>query len=105
MELVDHRREHVRRLRMEVVARPVQVGRHQRYPADAELRARRFNQLNSCDLRDCVRLIRGLQRSREQIILAKWLRSFPRINARAAEEYEPLDAMLERGRDDVVLDR
>ena len=41
VELADHRRQHVRGVEVEVVARPVQVGRHGRDPAPAVLAAGR----------------------------------------------------------------
>ena len=59
---------------IEVVVRPVQVGRHRRDEVAAVLRAVGLAQLDARDLRDRVRLVGRLERAGEQCVLGHRLR-------------------------------
>ena len=74
VELAQQRRQHVRRLQVEVVAGAVQIGRHHGDRVEAVLLGVRLAHLDAGDLRDRVPLVGRLERPRQQRRLAQRLR-------------------------------
>ena len=69
MKFPDHRRQDVRALKIEIVARPVQIRRHRRDEIAAVLPAIRLAQLDAGDFGNRVRLVGRLEPAGEQILL------------------------------------
>ena len=70
MELAQHRRQHVARVQVEVVAGPVEVRRHEGEVVGAELPVETAAELDAGDLRDGVRPVGLFERSRKKVLLA-----------------------------------
>ena len=104
VELADHRRQHVRGLEVEVVARAVEVRRHRRDVGLVVLATHRLDVQHAGDLGDGVGVVGRLQQAGEQGVLADRLLGELRVDAARAEEQQPLDADLVGGVDDVHLD-
>ena len=68
-------------LQVEIVARPVEIGRHGRDEVAAVLAAIGLRQLDAGDLGDGVPLVGRLQRAGEQRVLGDRLRRELRIDA------------------------
>ena len=91
-------------LQVEVVIRPVEVRGHRADEVTPVLAAVVGAQLQAGDLGQRVALVRRLQRTGEQGVLAQRLRGVLGIHARAAEEEQLRHAEVGGGLDDVVLD-
>jgi hypothetical protein len=81
MRLGDQGRQDVAGGEVEIVLRPVEVGRHGRDEVAAVLAAVGLGELDAGDLGDGVPLIGRLQRAGEQGFLADRLGGEPRIDA------------------------
>ena len=90
-------------LKMEIVVRPVQVGRHYCYVVCAVLDIETLAHLQSGNLGDGVRFVGVFQRRCEQAVFFHRLRSFARIDACTAEEKQFLHSMTETFSDDILL--
>ena len=88
MEFVDHRRQDVRGLQIEIVERPVHVRRHRADEIRAVLPPVRLAELDARDLGDGVRFVRRFQRAREQRFLVDRLRGELRVDARTAQKQQ-----------------
>jgi len=88
MEAADQGREHMAVFAAVVIARPIQVGGHEADRIKAVLLAQRFAELQARDLGDRIPLIRGLQRSAEQGLLADRLLGELRIDTAAPQEQQ-----------------
>ena len=104
VDLAYERRQHVRRLQVEVIVRAVQVRRHGGYEVPAVLPPVELAQLDPGDLRHRVRLVGLLQRTGQQVLLLDRLRRELRIDARATQEQQLLHIVLVRRVYDVRLD-
>ena len=104
VELPDERRQQVAGLQVEVVARAVEVGRHQGDAFRPVLAGEAAAQLDAGDLGDGVGAVGLLERAGEEVLLLERLRRQPGIDAGAAQEDEPLGTRAERLVDDVHLD-
>ena len=104
MELADQRRQHVAGAQVEVVARAVEVGRHEREAVRAVLAVEAAAELDAGDLGDRVGAVGLLQRAGEQVLLAQRLRGLARVDAGAAEEDDLARPGGLRLADDVGLD-
>ena len=74
VELADHRRQHVARAQVEVVAGAIEVGRHEREVVGAVLAVETAAQLDAGDLGDRVRPVGLLERTGQQVLLLERLR-------------------------------
>ena len=81
MEPANQSRKHMAVLGMEIVARPVKVGRHDRAVVGAMLAIIALAQLDSGNLGDGVRLVGGFKHPGQQRTFCNRLRRFLRINA------------------------
>ena len=77
VELADQGRQHVARREVEVVAWPVQLGRHRRDEVAPVLAPIRLAQLDARDLGDGVPLVRRLQGPGEQLVFGDRLGRLP----------------------------
>lgn len=100
----DQRGQHVRPGRREVVAGSVEVRRHGRDPRQPVLAADRLDLQDAGDLRDRVGVVGRFEGPRQQRLLDDGLRREPRVDARRAQEQQPLDLGRPRGVEDVHLD-
>ena len=89
---------------VEIVARAVEVGRHDRDEVAAILPAIGLAELDAGDLGDRIPLVGGLQRAGQQGAFGNGLRRQPRINARGAHQQQLLDLGATRCLDHVRLD-
>jgi len=104
MKPPDQRRQNVAVLRVEVVARAVQVGWHDATVVSAVLPVVTLAQLDAGDLGDRVGLVGGLEIARQQRIFAHGLGHYARINARRSQEQQLTYADRESLMNDVALD-
>ncbi|CAL5049018.1 unnamed protein product [Urochloa decumbens] len=105
VEPADERGQDVGVLRVEVVLRAVEVGRHGGDGVEAVLDAVGLAHLDAGDLGDGVPLVGGLERAGEERALRNGLRREFRVDAGGAQEEKLADgAAAERGVDDVGLD-
>ncbi len=104
VELAQHRGQHVAGVQVEVVARPVQVGGHERQVVGAVFAIETAAHLDAGDLRQCVRAVGLFQRAGEEVLLLERLRGELGVDARAAQEQQSPHAVPEGGVDDVELD-
>ncbi len=81
MRLADQRRQHVARLEVEIVARPVEIGRHGGDEVGAVLRAIGGGKLDAGDLGDGIGLVGRLERPGQKSVLDDRLRRELRIDA------------------------
>src|SRR5665213_2738547 len=105
MKAPNERRHHMRRFQIEVIARPVEIRRHQADRRKSVLFAIRRRQLQPGNLRDSISLARGLQRRRQQKFFLDRLRSKLRIQARRSQKHQFLRAILPRRVDHIGLHR
>src|ERR1700679_2060016 len=87
-------RQHMRGLEIEVVMRTVKIRRHRRQVLRPVLTVIGPAHLDPGDLRQRIRPIRRLQRTRQQILLADRLRSQPRIDTARSQKEQPPHARL-----------
>ena len=80
-------------VKIEVVARAIQIRRHRGDEIAAVLATIGLTQPDSGNLGDGVRLVRRLERTAQQILFADRLRAISRIDARAAQVKQTLDAV------------
>lgn len=104
VRLADQSRQDVAGLQIEIVARPVEVGRHGRDEVTAMLPAIGLGELDPGDLSDGAPLIGRLEAHGEDGILANRLRRKLGIDARRAEEEQLLDPDAIARLDDIRLD-
>jgi GDPmannose 4,6-dehydratase len=104
MEFADERGQHMGGVKIVVVIRPVEVGRHGADEIAAVLPPVRLAELDAGDFGDRVPFVGRLQRAGEEVFLFQRLRGQLRVNARAAEEQELPHARAPRALDEVVLD-
>lgn len=104
VELAQQRRDDVTVLRVVVVARSVQIGRHHCQILRAVLAVVAPAHFDAGDLGQRVRAVGRLQRARQQAVLAHRLRRHLRVNAARPEEHQPRHAMLPRAVDNIGLD-
>ena len=88
VEAADQRREHVAGLQVEVVARAVQVGRHQVDHVVAVLAVERLGDLDARDLGDGVGPIGRLQRAGQEVLLLHRLGRLARVDAGRAQVHD-----------------
>ena len=105
VETPQQSRRNVAVLRMIIVARPVEIGRHHRDEVGAILQPIGFAQFDAGDLGDRVPLIGRLQRPRQQHFRRHRLRRQPRIDAGRAEIDEFLHAAAISGANRIERDR
>ena len=103
MYLPDHGREDMAVLEVEVVVRPVQVGRHHCDVVRPVLDVEALAHLQPGDLRDGVRLIGVFERGGEEAVLLHRLRRLAWVDAGRAEEEQLLHPVSEALSDDVLL--
>src|SRR5574344_703266 len=101
LELADHRRQDVSVRDVVVVARPVEVGRHQRMVEKPAVAPQELAELESRDLRNRIPFVRLLELARQQRAFRNRLRRKARINAGRAEEQKAADARFRRRPDRV----
>ena len=102
---LDHQRRHDMALHeVEIVARTVEVGRHDRDEVAAILPAIGLAELDAGDLGHRIPLVGRLERPGEQRRLGDGLRRQARIDAGRAQQHQLLDAGATRRLDDVALD-
>ena len=89
MKTPQQRRNHMRILKVIVVTRPVQIRRHRTVIHQPVLLPVILTQLQSRNLRHRIRLVRRLQRTRQQTILRHRLRRQPGINTRTPQKQQP----------------
>ena len=87
-----------------VIARSVQIGRHQRHVLRAVLPVVALADFHTRDFRDGIRLVGLLQRAGQQIFLLDRLRAVARIDAAGAKEHQPLNACQICTLNEVCLD-
>lgn len=104
VEAADERRHQVTGLKVEVVVRPIQVGRHDGDVVGAVLPVVGPAQLDAGDFGHGVGLVGGFERAGEQIFLAQRLRRMLGIDAGAAQEQQFPDAGPESCLDYICLD-
>ena len=104
MGLADQGGQDVAGLQVVVVARAVEVGRHDRKVARAVLAVVGPAHLDARDLGQGVGAVRGFQGAAQKIGFADGLRTFPWIDAAGAQKKEVLHACLVGAVDDVGLD-
>lgn len=92
VEAPDERRQDVRGLQVEVVARAVQVRRHRRDVRGPVLLAVRLDLDDAGDLREGVGLVGRLQRAGQQGVLADRLRGQLRVDAGGTQEQQSAHA-------------
>lgn len=81
MRLADQGRQNVAGLQVVVVARAIEIGRHDRQISRSVLPVVGPAHLDARDLGHCVGAVRGLQGSAQQIGFADGLRTFAGIDA------------------------
>ncbi len=86
MKFVDQRGQDVRGLEIEVVLRPVEIGRHGRDEVRAVLLGVGLAELDAADFRQGVGLVGRLEAAGQQAVLVHRLRRELGIDAGAAEE-------------------
>ena len=94
LELADHRRQHMPPHHIVVVARSIEVGRHQRMIDNALVAPQELAELQAGDLRERIPLVRLLQRRGEQCRFGDRLRRHARIDAGGTQKQQPLHARL-----------
>lgn len=104
VRLDDQGRHDMALHQVEIVARAIEIGRHDGDEVAAVLPAVGLAQLDAGDLGDGVPLVGRLQRAGEQRRLGNRLRRQARIDARGTEQHQLLDAGAARGLHDVRLD-
>jgi len=104
VELAHQRRQDVVLHQVVRVVRPVQVGGHERVEVAAVLGAVVGAELERGDLGHRVRLVGGLERPREEVLLAHGLGRVLRVDARRPEVHQPLHAAPAGGLDHVRRD-
>ena len=104
VDLAYHGGQDVAVLEVEVIVRPVEIGRHDGDVVGAVLQVEAFAELEPRDLSDGVGLIGVLQRAREELVLGDGLLGLARIDAAAAEEEQILHTVAEALADDILLD-
>ena len=104
MKPPQQRRDHMRVLGVEVVARAIQVGGHHAAVITPMLAVVAFTQLDAGDLGNGVGLVRGFQRAGEQRVFTHRLRRHARVDARRTQKQQPLHPGRMRGLDDIGLD-
>ena len=92
MEPAHQGRQYVSTLHVEVVPRPVEVGRHGRDEVVAVLLPVRLAELDTGDLGEGIALVGRLQGPAQQGLLCDRLLSQPRVDARAPQVQQLLDA-------------
>ena len=92
-------------LRMEVVVRPEEVGRHRRDEVGSVLLSIRLTSLDACYLGHGVGFIGRFQLAGQKCRLRNRLRSKPWINARAAQKQQFLHAHTPGFMEDVCLNQ
>ena len=101
VRLDDQRRHDMALHQVEIVARPVEIGRHDRDEVAAILAAIGLAELDAGDLGDRVPLVGRLERAGQQRLLGDRLRRQTRIDAGGAQQQQLLDAGAPRRLDDV----
>ena len=86
MDLTDHGRQHMRGLQIEIIIRPVEVGRHHGDIVRTVLQVVTLAHLDTRYLGDRVRLVGIFQGRCQQAILRHRLRSLTGIDAGASQE-------------------
>lgn len=104
MELAQQRRDDVTVLRVVVVARSVQIGRHHSQILRAVLAVVAPAHFDAGDLGQRVRAVGRLQRAGQQAVLAHRLRRHLRVDAARPEEHQPRHTVLPRAVDHIGLD-
>ena len=104
VDFAQQRGENVRVLQIEVIAGAVEIRRHQRNRVESILRAVGLAELDAGDFGDGVRLVGGLKRAGEEMLLFHGLRRVLGIDAGGAEEQELFDAVAPGRIDDVEFD-
>ncbi len=104
VEAADQGGDHVAVLGVVVVARAVEIGRHDAAIVDAILAVVALAELDPGDFRDRVGLVGGFESAGEQGVFPHRLPGELRVDARRAEEQQLLHAAAEGGVDDVGLD-
>ena len=92
VELPHNGRQHVRARQVEVVPGPVKIGRHRRDEVAPVLAPICLAEPDTGNLGDGVGLVGRFEAAAQEILLANRLRTIARINARAPEVEQPLDA-------------
>ena len=101
--LADQRGQHVRFLRIEVIAWTVEIGGHGRQVTGMELPIVRPAHLDACDLGQRIGTVGGLERPGEQILFLDRLRAELGIDATGAQKEQTVDAGAVAGVDHVGL--
>ena len=104
VELADQRRQHMGIGQIEVIPRPVEIGRHQRDGVEAVLAPVGLTQLDAGDLGDRIPLVGGLQRPGEQAILGHRLGRELGVDAGRAQELQLAHPIAPGGIDHRRLD-
>ena len=89
---------------MEVVVVAVEVGRHHGQIVRAVLEVEALTELESCDLRYGIGLVRVLQWCGEELLLTYGLVGITRVDTRTAEEEQIPHTVSEGLADDILLD-
>lgn len=92
VEAADERGQDVRRLQVEVVTGPIEIGRHGADVRRAVLAPVGLHLDDARDLGECVRLVGGLQRTGQQRVLADRLGSVLGVDAGRPEEEQAAHA-------------
>jgi hypothetical protein len=104
VELANERGNDVASVQIEVVTRPIDVGRHDADVVRSELSIVRLAEHDAGDLGDGIRFVGRLERSAQQRVLAYRLVGEPGVDAGAPQEHELLNPTSIRALDDVELD-
>jgi len=105
VKAADQRSRHVPVLGMIIVARPIEVRRHDRDEIRAMLAAIGLDQLEARDLGDRVPLVGRLERAGQEGVLSHGLARVARIDAGRSQKQQLLDAGRMGGPYHVELDR
>ena len=92
MEFSQQRRKHVTGLGVEIVVGSIEIARHDRNVAPAELALIGLAHLDAGDFRDRIPFVGRLERPGEQAFLGDRLRSKFGVDAGRAEKHQPVDA-------------
>ena len=104
VDLAHHGGHHVAILEVEIVVRPVEIGRHHGNVVGAVLQVVAFAHFEARNLRDGVFLVSVFQFAREQSILFHGLRGVLRVNAGGPQEQELLHVVRIGLAEHVALD-
>ena len=103
MYFTDHGWQHMRSLQVEIIIRPIQIGRHHGNIVSPVLQVITLAHLDPGNLGNRIRFIRIFERRSKQAILRHRLRSVSRINASTPQEQEFLYLIQIRSMNHIVL--